>query len=96
MTETPSERVSEFVREVNLPDQQLDLAQAALAIAAAFDPGLQTDTYVHELDRMAEALGQRAAAAQHAGGVLRALVRYLFQELGFRDKGHYSIREIPI
>jgi regulator of sirC expression with transglutaminase-like and TPR domain len=90
VTETPSERVSEFEREVSLPDQQLDLAQAALAIAAAFNPGLQTETYVHELDLMAEALGQRAAGAQNSGAVLRALVRYLFQELGFRgNKADY-------
>jgi regulator of sirC expression with transglutaminase-like and TPR domain len=75
---------------VNLPDEQLDLAQAALAVAAAFNPGLQTDTYRHEIDLMVEALGQRAAAAQNSATVLRALQRYLFDELGFRgNKGDY-------
>jgi regulator of sirC expression with transglutaminase-like and TPR domain len=90
VSEIGTERISEFVREVTLPDEQLDLARAALAFAAAFNPGLQTDTYLHELDLMAEALGQRAAASQNSLAVLRALVRYLFDELGFRgNKADY-------
>jgi regulator of sirC expression with transglutaminase-like and TPR domain len=74
----------EFARQVRLPDPQLDLARAALGLAAAFNPGLEIDTYLHELDLMAEALANRAASYQEGAGILQALNRYLFEELTFR------------
>jgi regulator of sirC expression with transglutaminase-like and TPR domain len=83
----------EFFRQVRLPDSQLDLARAALGIAAAFNPDLDDDAYGRELDLMAEALSHRAAAARNAHGVLRSLNRYLFDELGFR--GNSSDYEDP-
>ncbi len=76
--------VDEFARLTRLPEPQLDLALAALLLAASFNPGLDVEAYERELDLMAEALAQRAAAARDAHGVLRSLHRYLFDELGFR------------
>lgn len=77
----------EFARQVRLPDQQLELVRAALGIAAAFNPGLDIEAYIHEFDLMAEALGNRAASSSKAAGVLQALIRYLFEELQFRGNG---------
>jgi regulator of sirC expression with transglutaminase-like and TPR domain len=74
----------EFARQVRLPDQQLDLARAALGLSAAFNAGLDIDAYLHEVELMAEALGHRAASSSEATGTLQALNRYLFDELQFR------------
>jgi regulator of sirC expression with transglutaminase-like and TPR domain len=74
----------EFARQVRLPDQQLDLVRAALGLAAAFNPGLDIERYLHELDLMTEALGTRAASYPEAPGILQSLNRYLFEELQFR------------
>jgi regulator of sirC expression with transglutaminase-like and TPR domain len=83
-----SKRASEFSQALSLPDQQLDLVRDALAISSAFNPGLDPETYLHELDLMVDAVSQRSAAIRGritgSDRVLNALVRYLFQELGFR------------
>ncbi len=78
--------MSEFGDHSRLPEPQIDLARAALEIAAAFTPGLdiEIETYAREIDLMGEALAQRAASARDAHSVLRSLNRYLFDELGFR------------
>ena len=81
----------EFAQQVRLPDQQIELGRAALGIAAAFNPGLDVDAYLHELDLMSEALGHRAASSSEPAGVLQAIIRYLFDELRFRgNKGDYE------
>jgi regulator of sirC expression with transglutaminase-like and TPR domain len=81
----------EFARQVRLPDQQLELARAALGIAAAFNPALDIEAYVHELDLMYEALANRAASSSEPAGVLQSLIRYLFEELRFRgNKADYE------
>ncbi len=83
----------EFARQVRLPDPQLELVRAALGIAAAFNPGLDIEAYVHEVELMAEALGQRAASSSEPPGVLQSLIRYLFTELGY--KGNNADYEDP-
>lgn len=79
-----SDEGGEFLRQARLPDAQIDLVRAALGIASAFNPGLDSEAYAHEMDLMAEALAQRALAARDARATLRSLLRYFVEELEFR------------
>jgi regulator of sirC expression with transglutaminase-like and TPR domain len=65
------------------PDPQIDLAHAALLIAAEEYPELDVDAYRARLDAMGQALAGRLAAAEPVERV-QAISRYLFQEEGFR------------
>lgn len=79
-----SEEVLEFERIVRLPDAELDLAQAALALAAVFEPGLAVGSYLPALDRLADELRARLAGGT---GDLRepaTLVHLLAEDMRFR------------
>src|ERR1700730_742737 len=83
--------VEAFGRLVALPDSQLDLARAALLAAAVYNADLDVEAYLHELELMAEGVAQRAAPATDSAGTLKSLIRYLFDELGFRgNKSEYE------
>lgn len=71
-------RFAELVRE---PEARLDLARAALAIAAGAEPELEPERWLRELDRM-------AAGVRGLGG----LRGRLFEELGFagNSQGYYD------
>ncbi len=63
-------RFSEIAR---LPDDELDVAEGALAIAAGADPDLEPGAWLEELDRMAAGVDD-----------LERLISRLFHELGFQ------------
>jgi regulator of sirC expression with transglutaminase-like and TPR domain len=65
------------------PEQDIDLAQAALMIAVCAYPTLDVSAYLAKIDDLAEALRQRLAANADVAQRLQALNAYLFQELGF-------------
>lgn len=74
-----------FADIVQVPeDEDLDLARAALAIAAAEDPSVEADRWVGELDAIAAHVAllvpERASVRQR----VVALNRHLFEELRFR------------
>jgi len=75
--------LQEFAREVSRPDADMDLARAALIIARSEYPGLDVETYLRRLDRLA----QKAVSARQGAdplGRLHRLREYLFEEQGFK------------
>lgn len=68
----PVDAVSRFAALAALAEEDLDLAEAALAIAAGGEPGLDPMPWVAELDRLAEGVGS-----------FDRLHGRLFAELGF-------------
>ena len=66
------------------PDDDIDLAEAALLVAAEEDPELDIPGYLAQLDALAETLRRRLAPDLPVQQQIEALNRYLFEELGFR------------
>lgn len=66
------------------PDREIDLAEAALLVAAEEYPGLDVRAYLVRLDEMGVALRQRLDDEPRPERAIMALNRYLFQEQGFR------------
>lgn len=64
--------IARFAELVQRPAEEVDLASAALAIAAAADPGLEPQRWLEELDRLAAGVDDR-----------EGLVHRLFVERGF-------------
>ena len=77
---TPAERWKEIVAG---PDEEIDLAEGALLIAAPEYPGLDVPDYLERLAEMAAALKRRLRGDISPTETLIALNRYLFDELGF-------------
>lgn len=65
------------------PDDQINLAEAALVIAAGEYRDLDIDAYLKRLDDMAATLKRRLRQDISTSESLIALNRYLFEELGF-------------
>lgn len=65
------------------PDREVDLALAALLVAAEEYPGLDVRGYMVKLDEMGCALRQRLEEEPRPERAVMALNRYLFQEQGF-------------
>ena len=77
---TPADRWKEIIAA---PEEEIDLAEAALVIAAHEYPGLDVPAYRARLNEMAAALKRRLRADISSTETLIALNRYLFDELGF-------------
>jgi regulator of sirC expression with transglutaminase-like and TPR domain len=77
----PSER---FRQAVAGPDETIDLAKAALLIAADEYPRLDVDAQLAQLDAMAATLRQRLRPDMDVAEKIIALNRYLFAELNFK------------
>lgn len=69
--------------EVDCPDDQIDLAKAALWIAQVEYPDLEPAASLQQLDAMAEVLGDRLPAERYPLKVIKTINQYLFDELGF-------------
>lgn len=65
------------------PEEEIDLAEAALVIAAEEYRGLDIPAYLARFDEMAAALRRRLRRDIATAEALIALNRYLFDELGF-------------
>jgi regulator of sirC expression with transglutaminase-like and TPR domain len=79
--ETPRTRLEDMLR---LPDADVELAEAALLIAAQEHEGLDVRGYLVRIDEMGRALRARLEDEQRPERAVMALNHYLFQELGFR------------
>jgi regulator of sirC expression with transglutaminase-like and TPR domain len=66
------------------PDDHIDLAEAALLVAAEEYPELDVAAYLGHLDELAGTLRLRLAPDLPVQQQIEALNRYLFDELGFR------------
>jgi regulator of sirC expression with transglutaminase-like and TPR domain len=75
---------SRFAAEVARPDAELDLATAALLIAAEEYPQLVPEPYLRRLDELAERARDRQWDATAPVVMLQDLSRVLFEEEGFR------------
>ena len=73
-----------FRESVERPDEELDLAEAALLIAQAEYPHLDRGRYLRLLDQLATGVGRRTSDAMGPYGMVNALSEYLFDEEGFR------------
>jgi regulator of sirC expression with transglutaminase-like and TPR domain len=81
---------SRFRQAVSLPDEQIDLAQAALLLAAEEYPQLDIERYIEKLDHFADLARERARDAIDAEDVISALNETLFDYLGFHgNREHY-------
>jgi regulator of sirC expression with transglutaminase-like and TPR domain len=77
-------QVERFRKIVAGPDENINLAEAALLIAAEEYPGLDVDAYLARIEQMAATLRQRLRADISPADKIILLNRYLFDELGFR------------
>ncbi|HEY7544828.1 MAG TPA: transglutaminase-like domain-containing protein, partial [Blastocatellia bacterium] len=75
---------------VSQEDHLIDLAEAALLIAAEEYPRLDVDLYKEKLDRFADIARERARGLTHTRDVISALNETLFDEIGFHgNREHY-------
>ncbi|HEY9610468.1 MAG TPA: SirB1 family protein [Allocoleopsis sp.] len=72
-----------FYREINQPDDQIDLAKAALYIAEEEYPDLETDEYLNALDVMADEVEERLPAERYPLRIIQSLNQYLYDDLGY-------------
>lgn len=75
------------------PEAELDLAQAALAIAAPEYPGLDIGGYLRALDRLAEEARPVIAGVREAASQATSLLSHLIHERSFR--GNVNFYEDP-
>ena len=73
-----------FAEIVSLDEDQIDLAEAALLIAAEEYPRLDVQAYIERLDSFGDLARNRAAEALGAVDIISAINVTLFEELGFR------------
>jgi regulator of sirC expression with transglutaminase-like and TPR domain len=76
----PSQRWGEIAA---LPEENINLAEAALVIAADAYPVLDIDAYLERIDEMGQALRRRLRPDISTADAVIALNHYLFEELGF-------------
>ena len=91
MPTSPAARLAELVAR---PDDQIDLAEGALLIAAAEYPQLQVASYLQRLDVLAERVRDRLAGETAPPVVLQELSHVLFEAEGFEgnDEAYYDPR----
>jgi regulator of sirC expression with transglutaminase-like and TPR domain len=79
-----------FVRMVEGPEDSIELARAALLVAAESDPNMDVDAELHQLDRWADELRSRMEPGWNNLQKLARLRRFVFEDLGFRgDRAQY-------
>jgi regulator of sirC expression with transglutaminase-like and TPR domain len=74
------------------PDAQIDLARAALLVAAENDPTLDVDTEMARLEQWARELGRRIDPSWNNLQRLARLRTFMYEDLGFKGdvRGYYS------
>ncbi len=79
-----------FTEIVSRKDEEINLAEAALTIAAEEYPRLDIPLYLNKLDRIGDMARERARDAIDSFDQISALNAVLFEELGFRgNQGNY-------
>ena len=82
--EAPEEIRRRFAEAISRDDDKVDLAQAALLIAAEEYPRIDTSRYLEKLDRMADLAREQAAGAETSMDFISAINIILFDDLRFR------------
>ena len=80
MSNAPSDPLLEALEQ---PEEQVDLAHAALLVAREAYPGLDIDAYKDRLDDMAAPLQGLGDSVEEPAACLKALSHRLYVELGF-------------
>lgn len=75
---------SRFAEMVSRQDDQINLDEAALLIAAEEYTKLDVNAYLEKLDHFADLARDRAAGAREAVDIISAINATLFERLGFR------------
>ena len=73
-----------FARIVNDPEEQLDLAEAALLIAKEEQPDLDIEVYLRRLDELATAVRGRLSDSPTVDDIILNLNIQLYREEGLR------------
>src|SRR3989442_4073691 len=81
---TPAEARDAFTRLLQTPEPELDLAEAALLIAAEEYPDLRPSIYLEQIARMGTELKRRIRAEVEPRRVVETANTYLFEELHFK------------
>ena len=81
---TPAEARDAFTRLLQTPEPELDLAEAALLIAAEEYSELRPSVYLEQIARMATELKRRIRAEVEPQRVVETANAYLFEELHFK------------
>lgn len=81
---TPAEARDAYTRLLQTPERELDLAEAALLIAAEEYPDLRPPVYLNQIARMATELKQRIRAEVEPRRVVEVVNTYLFEEQHFK------------
>jgi len=80
----PASARSRFAEILALPDEQINLAEAALLIAAEEYPGLNVAAYLEKLDRIADVARDRIALAVDVSDYISAMNATLYEDYGFQ------------
>ena len=81
---TPAEARDALTRLLQTPEPELDLAEAALLIAAEEYPDLRPVVYLNQIARMSSELKQRIRAEVEPQRVVERANTYFFEELHFK------------
>ncbi|NJR66657.1 MAG: tetratricopeptide repeat protein [Leptolyngbyaceae cyanobacterium CRU_2_3] len=73
-----------FYQEIHQPDEQIDLAKAALYLAQEEYPQLDVEEYLNALDAMAVEVQERLPIAAYPLRIIQVLNHYLYEDLKFR------------
>jgi regulator of sirC expression with transglutaminase-like and TPR domain len=72
-----------FYQEIRQPQEQIDLAKAALFLAQEEYPALEPDYYLNVLDKMALDVKERLPSTHYPLRIIQTVNQYLFEELQF-------------
>jgi regulator of sirC expression with transglutaminase-like and TPR domain len=81
-----------FYQEIRQPEEQINLARAALYLAQEEYPDLDPEEYLNALDMMAVELEERLPFERYPLRVIQIVNQYLFEDLKFRGNtdGYYD------
>jgi regulator of sirC expression with transglutaminase-like and TPR domain len=94
MRNSDSPARSRFAAIAALPDEQIDVAEAALWVAAEAQPRIEVDVYRGKLVAVAGRASRRLAAARDTADRVAKLARFLHDEEGLRgnESDYYDPR----
>jgi regulator of sirC expression with transglutaminase-like and TPR domain len=81
---TPAEARDAYARLLQTPERELDLAEAALLIAAEEYPEMRPGVYLNQIARMGEELKKRIRVEVEPRRVVERANAYFFEELHFK------------
>ena len=83
-----------FYQEINQPEQQINLAKAALYIAQEAYLDLEPERYLNILAQMAAEIQKRLPSQKYPLRIIKTINQYLYEDLGFigNTRNYYDAR----